>query len=103
MRNSTLLCRRDLFDKYKYHILIFSTAGPVLNSNLQLYLDMKFFFAISVIEFPVLLGILRPTILASLFLTAESLNKGFFNVASTCFIACCMFAPFNSTNNSNNV
>ena len=54
MRNSTLLCRRGLFwialrltylfDKYKYHILIFSTAGPVLNSNLQLYLDMKFFF-----------------------------------------------------------
>lgn len=72
-----------LFDKYKYHILIFSTAGPVLNSNLQLYLDMKFFFAISVIEFPVLLGILRPTILASLFFDSRILKQRIFQ--------CCLY------------
>ena len=79
---------RYLFDKLVVYILIFSTAGPVLNSNLQLYLDINFFFAFSVIEFPVLLGILRPIILACLILTAESLNNGLFNVASTCSIAC---------------
>ena len=40
--------------------MILSTAGIVLNSNLQLYLDINFFYAFSVIEFPVLFGILRP-------------------------------------------
>ena len=57
------------------HILIASTAGPVLNSSLQLYLAMNFFFARSVIELPVLLGILRPMILACLSLTAGSLTQ----------------------------
>lgn len=55
-----------VFVKDSPYTLKSSLAGPVLNSSLQLYLEIKFFFAISVMERPVLRGMSRPMILACL-------------------------------------